>query len=148
METHRGIYLNFTLGSLIIMFYELGLKPHVCMRNRTTESDRHNDICGLQKIRVYSRKMVFQLHIYPVIILKLYCLWRYSTTIYIAMLFKKTQSHNNFLELDIIILKCNKHIVLLFTSTKKNSLCDLLSWMLPFHENIIKTKPQQFLDVY
>ena len=52
-----------------------------------------------------------------------------------------------FLELDIIILKCSKHIVLLFTSTKKNSLCDLLSWMLPFHENIIKTKPQQFLDV-
>ena len=95
-RTHRGIYLNFTLGSLIIMYYELGLKPHVCMRNRTTESDRHNDICGLQKIRVYSRKMVFQLHIYPVIILKLYCLWRYSTTIYIAMLFKKTQSHNNF----------------------------------------------------
>ena len=47
----------------------------------------------------------------------------------------------------IFILKCNKHIVLLLTLTKKNSLCDLLSWMLPFHENIIKTKPQQFLDV-
>ena len=137
METHRGIYLNFTLGSLIIMYYELGLKPHVCMRNRTTESDRHNDICGLQKIRVYSRKMVFQLHIYPVIILKLF------HDIYLYFNVQENTKPQQFLD----VLKCNKHIVLLFTSTTKKLRCDLLSWSY-FTKKYYKTltKPQQFLD--
>ena len=110
----------------------------MCMRNRTTESDRHNDICGLQKIRVYSRKMVFQLHIYPVIILKLYCLWRY-TTIYIAMLFKKTQSHNNFLD-SIFILKCIKHIVLLLTLTKKKFVVWLIILEVTYSRKYYKNK--------